>query len=673
MGVFSDLPIIYSIACLILGLSYAYFLYAKEALLSSNFLIVFLFLVRTLFIGFLTFLLLNPIVKSYQKIVEQPIVILVQDNSSSIIDTSSVYFLNQIATSLEDFEVHKFSFSEVVSLGFSSENKGLLTNYSSLFSTLDSRFLNRNVSAIVLASDGLYNTGANPLLSKLNNIPIYTIAQGDTAIIKDVIVTKALCNDIAFLGNSFPLEISLAFQKCIGEKIKLAVWNNNKELYSKMITVKSDDYYQKLKVVLEAESVGLQQYTVVATQVNGEKNIENNSHTAYVDVIDSRINIALIAGKTHPDIAAYKSVIDKNKNYTSTLFKASDFNENFDKYQLVVLFGVSSEAEIISKLKSSTTPVIIFELQETDLKKDFNQAFNFVSRGGLEDVKVIRNTNFSKFSFSPELTQLIDLAPPLTALFGKYTLQLGAEVVLNQKIGVHATENPVITISNNDGRKMACISAEGFWRWKLFDYNYNANTIAFDELFAKLTQYLVLKDDKSNFRIKYNKQVSENENIHFEAYLYNESYELINNKEVELIIRNKEGEQFNFEFNKTDSYYSLNAGVFDVGSYSFTANVKGSAIDKSSVFNVKPIQLEQLNTVANHQLLYKLSFASDGALYYPNQYKILAEEIVNNKNNYKKIFIKENLEGLINIPWILLSLLGLITIEWVVRKFNGLI
>ena len=43
------------------------------------------------------------------------------------------------------------------------------------------------------------------------------------------------------------------------------------------------------------------------------------------------------------------------------------------------------------------------------------------------------------------------------------------------------------------------------------------------------------------------------------------------------------------------------------------------------------------------------------------------------KTNHKIIYMKEKLEGLINIPWILLSLLLLISIEWFVRKYNGLL
>jgi hypothetical protein len=90
-------------------------------------------------------------------------------------------------------------------------------------------------------------------------------------------------------------------------------------------------------------------------------------------------------------------------------------------------------------------------------------------------------------------------------------------------------------------------------------------------------------------------------------------------------------------------------------------------------FDVRAIQLEQLYTVANHKLLYQLATASEGKLFFPNQRKELVAKIKNSKNNYKRISTEEKLKGIINIPWILLSLLALISLEWFLRKYNGLI
>jgi len=672
MGISTDLPILYSIACLLLGLSYAYFLYRKESLISSSKLRKLLFVIRTLFIGLLAALLLNPIVKSLQKTTHKPIVILAQDISQSIPDTSALHFLTDISNQLTDFEVHHFSFSDAVNQGFSTSNKGLLTNYSNLFQDMNSRFANQHVAALVLATDGLYNRGNNPLYNDLMQYPIYAIAQGDTTLNKDVSIVKVQQNEIAFLGNTFPLEITIAAQQCKGENIQVTIWHKGKKIHTEKINISSDDDYGKVKVNLLADDVGLQHYTITLTQFPTEKNKRNNSYTAYVEVIDSRYKILVLTDGSHPDIAAYKSAIEKNKNYALEQASITDFNGNLEAYQLVVLFGIEEDSFIVKELKKSKIPLLIFDLKQ-NIYKQFTSVFSFKARGGLEEVKAVKNESFFNFTFSPDLLNLIDAAPPLYSPFGKYTIKVGAEVMLFQKIEGYTTSNPIVVLDEQNGRKMAVITAEGFWKWKLYDYSNSKNNIAFDELFSKLTQYLVLQEDKSKFRINYKKQITENSAIYFDASFYNESYELINNKEITLIIKNEKGEKFEYEFSKSAEKYSLNAGVLDVGKYTFLAKVKGSELIKTGGFDVKAIQLEQLHTVANHHLLFQLANTSGGKLFYPNQIGEISAAITQSKSNYKQITTEEKLKGIINIPWILLSLLALISLEWFLRKYNGLI
>ena len=143
--------------------------------------------------------------------------IIAQDISTSIKD-SVFHDLKNLSEQLSDFDVYTYSFSASMSSGFSKVNNGLKTNYSKVINELESRFSNRNIAALIIATDGLYNNGSNPLYAHLNNYPIYPIALGDTTIKTEIKVLKVKQNEIAFLGNTFPLEISLAMQEAKGEK-----------------------------------------------------------------------------------------------------------------------------------------------------------------------------------------------------------------------------------------------------------------------------------------------------------------------------------------------------------------------------------------------------------------------------------------------------------------------
>ena len=672
MGIIFDLPIMYIIACLFLGIGYAYFLYRKEVLLKAKKLKQLLFIIRTFFIALLAVLLLNPVVKSIHKTKHKPIVILAQDISESIPDSFALQLLTQISKELTDFEVHEFSFSDKVNKGFSSDNSGLTTNYSNLFQDMNSRFANQNIAGLVLATDGLYNSGSNPLYDNRINFPIYPIAQGDTLVKRDISIAKVLKNEIAFLGNTFPLEITLSAQQCKGEHIQVEVWNKGKKIHTEDRIISTDDEYQKVKINLLAENVGLQHYTISVSQFRNEENSRNNSYTAYVEVIDSRYKILLLTEKTHPDIAAYKSAIEKNKNYAVEQVNVNDFNGSFEAYQLVVIFGIQENNPLLTQLEKANVPLLVFDIQQNSNLK-LTSAFSFKSRGSLEEVKAVKSESFSKFTFSPELLNLIQDAPPLQTPFGKYTLQIGSEVVIAQQLGMQVTSKPIILIDDANGRKLAFFTAEGFWKWKLYDYANAKNNEAFDELFSKLTQYLVLQEDKSKFRIDYKKQFAENSNIYFEASLYNESYELINDKEISLVIQNEKGDEFDYEFSKSLERYNLNVGVLDVGKYTFLAKVKGGKLIRKGSFDVRAIQLEQLYTVANHKLLFQLANISGGKLFYPNQLDKIITAIKKSKNNFISVSSKEKLKGMINIPLVLLILLVLISLEWFLRKYNGLI
>ena len=70
-------------------------------------------------------------------------------------------------------------------------------------------------------------------------------------------------------------------------------------------------------------------------------------------MIDSRYKILLLTENTHPDIAAYKSAIEKNKNYAVEKVNVIDFNGSFEAYQLVVVFGIKKNNPLLMELEKT--------------------------------------------------------------------------------------------------------------------------------------------------------------------------------------------------------------------------------------------------------------------------------------------------------------------------------
>lgn len=656
---------IYVLLCILLGLAYAFFLYRNNSTIISSKLSFTLFFIRASYVSIISLLILNPIIKSYKNYVEDPIIIIANDNSTSIKEDISQDLL-LLEGKLKDFKLSYFSFSDKVEDGL-KKNTGLKTNFSNLFSELNNKFENRNVCGVILASDGCYNSGLNPEFLSYDS-PVYCISLGDTSKFKDVRIDNVQINDINFLGNSFPLEVSISSNLNENENSMITVWDGENMLYEKKIFLNSNENYNSYNLKLEAKKVGLQSLLVKIEPVSGEKNISNNSFVTYIDVIDYKSEILILKESISPDLAAFKNSISGDINYN---IEIKNYDDDFliEKYQLVVLFRINKVPE---KLLDSKVPLMIFNSVGSYFK-NFEKNKKIKKSENYAPISTFINKKFSRFSFSSQLSKLINESPPLFSANSYHNIKGETDYVLSQINGQFKSANPIIMIKSINDRKIVFITAKGWWRWKLFDFYKNNNNNAFNELFSKLTKYLIVKNDKSLFRIKHANEYYENKEISIAAELYNDSYELVNNRQINLSISDDFSNEYNYVFSLEKKELIARLGILKPGIYNYIAKVDSSTFQRKGSFNVKKIQLENVTDIANHQLLNKVSKISGGAVFPLSSLDDLVTTINKSDKKQKLIHVKENLIGLISMPVILFLLFFLISLEWFLRKYNGLI
>ena len=189
----------------------------------------------------------------------------------------------------------------------------------------------------------------------------------------------------------------------------------------------------------------------------------------------------------------------------------------------------------------------------------------------------------------------------------------------------------------------------------------------------KSVQFLSVKEDKSKFRVITTNSYLENQEIVFNAELYNDSYELINDPEITINVLEQNGGQYNFVFNRTSNAYFLNAGILPVGFYNYKAKVTYGTKDyvETGKFQINQLLLEANNTVANHQILQNIAQKFGGKLFYPTQLEELSNVITANQDITSIIYEENDLKELINLKWIFFVLLSLLSLEWFLRKRNG--
>jgi hypothetical protein len=692
ISIVTEYPIWLSILCIALGLLYAYLLYGKQVKYEGlpSWIKYAITATRFVVITILSFLLLSPLIKTIFRNVEKPVIIMAQDNSSSILaHTDSNYLkqeyaskLNELVAKLEEkYDVKSFLFGEKINEGTLPDYKDKTTDFEQLLNELQNRYVNRNLGAVVIATDGLYNVGENPLyVSKDLKCPIYTIALGDTSVRKDLILAKVNHNKTVYTGNSFPLEIIVQAKMFRGKLAKLVVEKEGKAVYEQDIQITSDRYSKSIQWQLKAEGANTLHYVVKLLPLNEEITLTNNIQHVFIDVITNKQKVLILADAPHPDITALRQTIEKNENYEAEYSLIGDFNKSIEGYHLVILHQLPSATVTNNK--------VFNEIQKSNISRLFiignNNNFNVFNnlqkvinisgvRPKFNEVLPSFNKDFALFTLSEETKKSTGFYSPLLAPFGNLKVSSGASVLYQQKIGNVNSNEPLIVFNETNGIKEGVILGEGLWRWRISNFQQTQNHDAFEEIFGKIIQFLSVKSDKRLFKINHQNTYKEGEVIGLDAFLYNQSYEAINEPDIKINIYNEAGKSFSYLFSKSENGYFLNVPSLPVGNYRYEASTKigDKNYKEDGSFVVKQINIEALNTTADHQLLNAISSKTGALMVYPKEIEKL-EQLLNAKEDIVPIsYSEEKLQDLVNMKWLFYLLIFMLTFEWFVRKRFG--
>lgn len=669
--------------CLVVGAGYAAILYTKNSPWSKsvNRLLAGL---RFALISIMCFLILGPLLNQIEFFEEKPIVVLAIDDSASLPDGyDSTQFINvrnqvaamanQLADADLDVRIRGIEgyYNDPADIRFDQQ----ATNLHGILKGVRQDFEQQNLVGTILVSDGIHNYGSSPQFLTLN-YPVFSVGIGDTIPARDLSIKRINYNKVVYQGNQFPLVVDIYNNGYVDENVSVEVRKQGALVSSQSLNLKGDQEVNSLEFILDAETIGVESYSIAIVPKDGESSTANNSRRAFIETVDSKQKILIAAASPHPDVKALKSLIE-SKEGTEVQIYLDGITEDtpdgpFDLLIMHQLPGVTDLPAWLTSWLDKTNTWFITGTGSLNMMNQTNPVISYQSFGQSDLVGGNLNPNFELFSIDETLLSRGRDYPPIRAPYGQFTLKNNANIFLYQKIGNVQTNRPLLSIYNGDERKSAVLSGSGIWKWKLQESGLYETPELFNELFGKLIQYLATKDDKRNFRVSTTEEsYFESEPVEFNTEVYNELFEKVYDYSIDLKVTNSENETVEYNYvNTPTENYQLNGLAPGVYRYTASTSLAGNREVASGSFAVQKLDLEDIDLTADFQLLRNISKNSEGQFFPFSQ----ADEAVNaieSLNPKSLARSNERLNPIIHNPWILVLLLALLSVEWFTRKYHG--
>ncbi len=638
-----------------------------------NLLLGFLRLASMFLIGVL---LLNPLLKHTRTTVDKPILIFAIDNSESVAMRANPDSLLQLQswlnTGIESlaakFEVGAYTLSGSFadSLAFDQPT----TNLNDLLSNVQSAYEGERVVGVVLLSDGIVNEGALPQYRNYT-YPIYTVGLGDTIAPKDFGIEEVRSNEIAYQGNKFPVRIKVIQKGFDGVSAQVSISEGKTLLAEKNIVL--DKSIVDIDFELEAKEAGLKRLQVRISRLEGESTYLNNQKDIYLNVVEGKEKILILAPAPHPDISAIRSVLATAPNYESDIYISSIAKGDIDKkYDVVIEFNAFSGVKY-PVVKSTGHWYFLGSRSMPKVNQELSY-FKIVQRGRQNDnVRPVYQDSFSKFKLNSENLDALEQYPPIVVPFADYRMSGPTEVLITQGVGSVDTGKPLMMYYDDGKTKAAITSGSGIWQWKLQEAGMSDKSPLFDEIVMKTIQLLSVKSDKKQFVVKPRQSIfNANERVFLDVEIYNDIYERTHNNTVSLNLTNEVGEVQSAKLVDSPSNSTFNLGRLPAGLFKYKAVTKyaNKTLVESGEFLVRAIQIEALALQADHDLMRALSEKSGGVFYDFSDHNELLLAL-NSKEVKGTVRAEEDLFPLVSSLWLIGLIMFLLTIEWGLRKYLG--
>jgi len=650
---------------------------------------------RGLALSLLLALLFEPILRQDIKDTIPPIQAILIDESQSM----TIHDLPNALPPMNDGETRFFGFGgntrplEDLSAVTDTAPR---TDISTALNEVKTFLLDDNLRSILLISDGQYNTGKNPIyVASDYSIPIHTLVVGDTLERPDLLIAQVATNEIGFVGQDIPVDVTLLLQGYQSENITTSLYLQDSLITSERLTITEGESTTSLSFTAHQE--GLFQYTVITSQLQDETLTENNYATFTVRVLKRQQTICIIGAAPHPDLIAIRNILtrDEHRNVDSYVqMQSGRFYEgslplSLDNYDALILVGFpgreadNASVDAVARAAESGTPLLFMMTRQTDLGKLYTTLGN-VLPVSIRDGNVIYDEATIEITPTGLRDPLLSLPnvswehlPPLTAITGRWSVTSDSRVLGHANFRGISTQQPLLVIRSRARHRSVAILGSGTWRWQNLGDRPNEHLQIWSQIVENLMQWLTTPEDNRTVRIEPTQTAFDgSEPIMFSGQVYDESLNPVPDAIVTIEVTASDGTTYPYTMSNMGSgRFSLRIDTLPEDVYSFSAQasrMNASMGVDTGTFTVGSINIEYLTTGSDPTLLRQIAHQSGGFFFTDSTLSRLSDHIKSD-SLFSPITRTQILElDFKRTLWVLAIVVLLLGMEWILRKRNGL-
>lgn len=672
----------------------------------------FLTILRFISFVLIVIILFQPVFQFRFEKKQLPLLHLLWDNSSSmqIVDTEQerasvareLFDSDTLSQLSQNYRILNYSFDvnldtiEIeTSAELSFESSG--TNISKSLRTLQQKSIENPPDAVMLFSDGRNTEGSrNHDFAKYLRFPVHSIVIGENQEKPDIILDEIISPSVAYVDQEFQLEaVVRAPNLDKNQSARIELHSDQKLKAAKRIKLPEGSREFRIKFTLLPERPGVVKYSIHIPALEGEITKENNTREVFVEVLERKLTVTLLAGAPHPDVGFLRRLLSNDQDISlNTLVLKSD-GTFYDGNRFSDSLFNTTDVFILHDFPGNRTPEAVWNsMQALDDKpcllfsgKQFNrQQFIRLNKvlpahilnkrqNAVEILPVLtpaghEHAVFSSSETSENFAELIEELPSLFSYWEAPNLEESMTVLLSDRL---KPGNPLALAANQSTNKWIVVLGTGLYRWDLLMTGLDKGNEAVSQFMFTAIRWLAVRERNKSVQVKTNNRVYRaGEPVHIIVEVLDGLKQAVDQAGIDgRLLYDGISEPIQFTPRGGGKYESV-LRKFQEGGYEIqvAANKQNRTLGRDTTeFSISRFNPEYLNTKSDPEFLAHLASATGAYSGPPDSLpailgKIdLPEKIEESRYEYEPLHSAR----------MLIVLLALLCLEWLIRKRRGLV